>query len=48
VKRFYVELTSGKGTKAQALRSAQLQLIRDQRYSHPAVWAPFLMLGNWL
>jgi CHAT domain-containing protein/tetratricopeptide (TPR) repeat protein len=48
VKRFYLELTSGKGTKAQALRSAQLQLIRDQRYSHPAVWAPFLMLGNWL
>jgi CHAT domain-containing protein len=48
VARFYEELKAGKVTKAQALRTAQLQLIADQRYSHPAVWSPFLMLGNWL
>lgn len=48
VTRFYEELKAGKVTKAQALRNAQLQLIADQRYSHPAVWSPFLMLGNWL
>jgi CHAT domain-containing protein len=48
VTRFYEELKAGKVTKAQALRTAQLQLIGDQRYSHPAVWSPFLMLGNWL
>jgi CHAT domain-containing protein len=48
VTRFYEEIKAGKVTKAQALRIAQLQLIGDQRYSHPAVWSPFLMLGNWL
>jgi CHAT domain-containing protein len=48
VTRFYEEIKAGKVTKAQALRTAQLQLIADQRYSHPAVWSPFLMLGNWL
>ena len=48
VTRFYEEIKAGKVTKAQALRAAQLQLIGDQRYSHPAVWSPFLMLGNWL
>ena len=48
VTRFYTELKAGKATKAQSLRTAQLQLIQDQRYSHPAVWSPFLLLGNWL
>jgi CHAT domain-containing protein len=48
VTRFYEEIKAGKVTKAQALRIAQLQLIEDQRYTHPAVWSPFLMLGNWL
>jgi CHAT domain-containing protein len=48
VTRFYEEIKAGKVTKAEALRIAQLQLIEDQRYSHPAVWSPFLMLGNWL
>jgi CHAT domain-containing protein len=48
VPRFYEEIKAGMVTMAQALRIAQLQLMGDQRYSHPAVWSPFLMLGNWL
>ena len=33
--------------KAAALRGAQLLLLNDERYAHPAYWAPFLMIGDW-
>jgi CHAT domain-containing protein len=45
---FYRELHSGRLSKAQALQTAQRRLIGEQRYSHPAYWAPFLLIGNWL
>ncbi len=32
--------------KAQAVRAAQLQAIRDRRTSHPFHWAPFVLLGD--
>ena len=32
--------------KAQALRAAELELIRTPRYRHPFYWAAFEMLGN--
>ena len=35
-------------TKAQALQHAQCKLIADPRYSHPCLWAPYLLIGNWL
>jgi CHAT domain-containing protein len=44
---FYAGLGSGRG-KAEALRQAQLRLLRDDRYSHPFFWAPFIVVGNWL
>lgn len=34
--------------KAQALRLAQLKLMKDWRFRHPGYWAPFLLIGNWL
>jgi CHAT domain-containing protein len=46
--KFYVALKAGNMSKAHALQSAQRQLIADPRYSHPAYWAPFLLIGNWL
>jgi CHAT domain-containing protein len=46
VGEFYRELASG-ASKAAALRGAQLALLNDARYSHPAYWAPFLMIGDW-
>ncbi len=46
VSEFYKEL-AGASTKAGALRGAQLLLLNDERYRHPAYWAPFLMIGNW-
>jgi len=44
---FYRDLQSGL-SKAQALRAAQRHLASTQRYAHPAYWAPFLLIGNWL
>ncbi|RMH74229.1 MAG: CHAT domain-containing protein [Cyanobacteria bacterium J007] len=34
-------------SKAEALRQAQLKLIGILDYSHPAVWSPFILIGNW-
>lgn len=34
--------------KAQALQAAQLNLLNQQQYRHPAYWSPFLFIGNWL
>ena len=48
VANFYKALQSGHQSKAQALRTAQLALAADPRFAHPAYWAPFLLIGNWL
>jgi CHAT domain-containing protein len=45
---FYRQLSTSTSSKAEALRQAQLALIRDQRFAHPSFWAPFLLIGNWL
>jgi CHAT domain-containing protein len=45
---FYRNLQSRQLSKAQALQAAQRQLIANLRFSHPAYWAPFLLIGNWL
>ncbi len=47
---FYQKLTqSGVSmSKAQALREAQLTLLKNPLYNHPYFWAPFVLVGNWL
>jgi CHAT domain-containing protein len=35
-------------SKSQALRQAQLTLIKHPNYNHPSYWAPYVLLGNWL
>ena len=47
VNAFYRGLQDAAVTKAQALQQAQIALIGG-RYGHPAYWAPFLLIGNWL
>lgn len=43
---FYQGLVSGQLSKAKALQAAQIQLIEANE--HPAFWAPFILVGNWL
>ena len=47
---FYKQLINKKLSKAQALRKAQLRLLRDKknRFNDPYFWAPFILIGNWL
>jgi len=33
--------------KAEALRQAQLQLLKDPRFSHPNYWGAFSLYGDW-
>lgn len=44
---FYQQLSQGV-RKAEALRTAQLNLLKQSKYEHPFYWAPFVLVGNWL
>ncbi|MDX2228175.1 MAG: CHAT domain-containing protein [Leptolyngbyaceae cyanobacterium bins.349] len=46
VTRFYQELANSQRSKAEALRQAQLALLKELK--HPFYWAPFILVGNWL
>ncbi|GJD16950.1 hypothetical protein RIVM261_019060 [Rivularia sp. IAM M-261] len=48
ISHFYRELAKNNITKAEALRQAQLELLKDPDYRHPIHWAPYVLLGNWL
>jgi CHAT domain-containing protein len=45
---FYQELLKSGVTKAEAVRQAQLNLLKDPNFSHPYYWALFILVGNWL
>ena len=51
---FYQNLLSetgddrGQSGKAQALRQAQLELLKKDGSKHPARWSSFILFGNWL
>ncbi len=47
--KFYRQLVDNPSlSKSQALRQAQLTLIKHPNYNHPSYWAPYVLLGNWL
>lgn len=45
---FYDSWRNTKLSKAEAVQKAQQALIASKEYAHPAYWAPFLLVGNWL
>jgi CHAT domain-containing protein len=49
MEKFYqARAASPQTPKAEALRAAQLSLLRDNpAFSHPHYWAPFILIGNW-
>ena len=44
---FYTGLKSGQLSKAQALREAQLTVMKNKDSARPFFWAPFVLIGNW-
>lgn len=48
IEKFYQQLLQSGVSKAQALQRAQLELLSKREYRHPAVWSPFILIGNWL
>lgn len=45
---FYRQLTTTNVSKAEAVRRAQLALLRHPIFRHPRYWSPYVLLGNWL
>jgi CHAT domain-containing protein len=48
MREFYTQLKQGNITKAQAIKNAQVSLLKNPLYQHPYYWAPFVLVGNWL
>ncbi len=48
ITRFYDELKKPEMSKAEAIRIAQVSLLNQDDFKHPAFWSPFLLIGNWL
>ena len=47
--QFYRELINNPNlTKAEALRRAQLEFLKDDSRNRPYFWASYILLGNWL
>lgn len=46
--QFYRELAENPPTKVEALRRAQVALLKNPRYQHPMFWSPYVLIGNWL
>ncbi len=48
MENFYKELAKTGTTKADALRNAQISLLKKPAFTHPFYWSPFVLIGNWL
>lgn len=49
MEKFYQELSQPGATKAEALRKAQISILKDPQYRrHPYYWAAYVLIGNWL
>lgn len=47
MQRFYDAMLTEHLPPAAALRSAQLAMLRDERWRAPYYWAPFTLQGDW-
>ncbi len=49
ISEFYQELADADVSKAEALRRAQIKLLKgDAGFDRPSAWAPYVLVGNWL
>jgi CHAT domain-containing protein len=47
MERFYRHLLAGGMRPAEALRAAQLSMLREERWAAPYYWAGFTLQGEW-
>lgn len=47
MEEFYKNLIKKRKNKTEALRRAQLAMIKNKKFSHPFYWAPFVLIGDW-
>lgn len=47
IKQFYSALRKPELTKAKALQQAQIALLQEHP-DYPALWSPYVLVGNWL
>lgn len=45
--RLFYDGMSKSLNKAQAVREAQMTMIKNKKFKHPFFWAPFILIGNW-
>ena len=48
MEKFYQEIAQGQVTKAEALRRAQVAILRSKQFYDPYFWSAFVLVGNWL
>ena len=48
MEKFYQELANSNVTKAEALRRAQVAILKSERFNDPYFWSAFVLVGNWL
>lgn len=47
ITEFYRLIAQNNISKAEALRKAQISLLKNPQYQHPYYWSSFVLLGNW-
>ncbi len=48
MEQLYSQLNQPGISRAEALRNAQLSLLKDSQFVKPYYWAGFVLIGNWL
>jgi len=48
ISEFYAQLRNPQQSRADALRTAQVAIMRKHHFRHPGYWAPFILISSWL
>jgi CHAT domain-containing protein len=48
MERMYIGIAKSRLSKTEALRQAQLEVMKQPASKHPFYWAPFVLVGNWM
>jgi CHAT domain-containing protein len=48
ISEFYTQLRDPTRSRADALRIAQVKIMRRHHFRHPGYWSPFVLISSWL